>query len=218
MKVLVFVDLEALGEDFIKMCKDILPEWRCNQMMGYKHLRGQVQSAVAWILVEKLKDNSERLKDKWVYNEHGKPYFEGRNDLFFSISHCKSAVAAVVAEEEIGIDIEEISRYKESLVKYVLSEEESLELKDDDLEHKAEKFIKIWTQKEAAFKYYGTGITHDIKDILKRDEVAILSEKIGDDKWLSVATADKKDKNTVEMTIVSAEQLYGIIEKWRNFR
>ena len=220
MKILICDNVDELGEDFVARCKEILPEWRREQMMGYKHLRGQVQCAVAWILVEKLKVESGKLKEtscfarneRWVYNEHGKPYFEGRNDLFFSVSHCRGAVAVAVHDEEVGVDIEEISRYRESLENYVLSEEESREYGVESREYgvgsREGRFIEIWTKKEAAFKYYGTGITHEIKDILKRGDVDVYSKKIGD-KFLSVATGKRVEKaENVEKRVESRE--YGV--------
>ena len=216
MKVLICDNIEALGVDFIEKCKEILPEWRCQQMMRYKHLRGQLQCAVSYLMLQQaLYEVIHCVRnEKWVYNEHGKPYFDGSNDLFFSISHCKNAVAAVVADEEVGIDIEEISRYKDNLMKYVLNEEESLELKGENLEMIAEKFIRIWTRKEAAFKCYGTGITHEIKDILKRGDIEIYSMKMGD-KWLSVAAGCISENISVQ--IVSIDEVFDFMEKWRNF-
>ena len=168
-------------------------------MERYKHVRGQVQCAVAFLLVWSLefgvgsRDGQRPSAKKWIYNEFGKPYFDGRDDLFFSVSHCRNAVAAVIADEEVGIDIEEISRYRESLVKYTLSEEEmevdssQLTVNEDPRFARNDRFIRIWTRKEAAFKCYGTGITHDIKNVLKRGDLDIYSVRVGDDKWLSVA-------------------------------
>ena len=189
MKILVCDNIEELGEDFVAWAETVLPDWRREQMLAIKHLRGRVQCAVAWLLVnhcQMSEGGSSQLEvarnDNWVYNDHGKPYFEGRDDLFFSISHCKSAVAVAIDDKEVGIDIEEISRYKESLVEYTMNEEEKR------FADKKDKFIEIWTQKEAVFKLLGTGITHEIKDVLKNHpEVEVYSEKIGD-RWLSVAT------------------------------
>ena len=201
MKVLVCDNIDKLGVDFIERCRDIMPEWRREQMDRYKHLKGKVQCAAAWLLVWSLefevwnRDGLNPFTNKWIYNKFGKPYFEGRDDLFFSVSHCGNAVAAVISDEEVGIDIEEISRYRESLVKYTLSDEEFIDWSLEFGAGGADEFIKIWTRKEAAFKCYGTGITHEIKDILKKGDLDIYSTKVGDDKWLSVATKQDRRKN-----------------------
>ena len=187
-------NIEELGEDFVAWVETVLPDWRREQMLAIKHLRGRVQCAVAWLLVHHCQmseggssQQEVARNDMWVYNEHGKPFFEGRDDLFFSISHCKGAVAVAIDDKEVGVDIEEISRYKESLESYVLNEEEVPRCTRND-KSRAECFIEIWTQKEAVFKLLGTGITHDIKDVLKNHpEVNVYSERIGN-KILSVAT------------------------------
>ena len=188
MKILVCDNIDELGEDFVRWAEGILPEWRNEQMLKIKHLKGRVQCAVAYLLVKQLVSCSV-VQLKWVYNEHGKPYFEGRDDLYFSVSHCGSAVAVAIDDEEVGVDIEDISRYRESLVNYVLNEVESLEFRvESSIKFKEEKFIEIWTKKEAVFKLLGTGITHDIKDVLvKHPEVRVYSYRIGD-RFLSVAT------------------------------
>lgn len=190
MKIMVCDNIDELGEDFVRWAEGVLPEWRKERMLAIKHLRGRVQCAVAWLLVDycqmSLGDSSRpevARNDRWRYNEHGKPYFEGRDDLFFSVSHCGGAVAVAIHDEEVGIDIEEVGRYKESLVKYVLNEDEM------DSEDKGDKFIEIWTKKEAVFKFLGTGITHEIKDVLvKHPEVRVESWKVGE-RWVSVAVA-----------------------------
>ena len=193
MKILICDNIEKLGEDFIDLSMSMLPTWRKEKMLKIKHLRGKVQCAIGYFLVNIAccdnVCNISRGCNKWIYNEHGKPYFEGKKDLFFSLSHCKSAVAVAVDEEEVGVDIEEISRYKESLAKYVLSEEEYKDYESAILteQEKKEKFIEIWTKKEAVFKLLGTGITHEIKDVLKRSDVNVCSQKVGN-RYLSVAT------------------------------
>lgn len=196
MKILVFDNIDVLGEDFVEESKKILPAWRCEQMMRFRHLKGRVQCALGWMMVDygrcmegaDFADNHE----EWRYNEHGKPYFKDKKNLFFNISHCQTAVAVAVDDAEVGIDIEEVRRYRESLRKYVLNEEESGRIEADD----KEEFIALWTKKEAVFKYYGTGITHEIKDILQHVDIQVFTEKIGE-KFLSVAT--KKEKIEVKM-------------------
>ena len=185
MKVLVCDNIEELGEDFVRWAEGVLPEWRKEQMLKIKHLRGKIQCAVAYLLVNQLVSCSV-IQLQWRYNEHGKPYFEGRNDLFFSISHCRSAVAVAIDEEEVGIDIEEVSRYREQLVDYVANEEEKYEM-DERCDDNRDKFMELWTMKEAVFKLYGTGITHEIKDVLKNYDGNLYVWKFGG-KVMTVAT------------------------------
>ena len=185
MKILICDNIEELGEDFVEWSMGVLPEWRKEQMLKIKHLRGKIQCAVAYLMAC---DFDQSLP--WRYNEHGKPYYADRDDLFFSISHCKSAVAVAIDDEEVGVDIEEVGRYRESLEKYVLSDDECRDkacLVRTGRANNAEAFIEIWTQKEAVFKLLGTGITHEIKDILTKYDGNLYTWKLGD-KVLTVAT------------------------------
>lgn len=218
MEILICEDIDKLGEDFVVRCMEILPAWRKEQMQKIKHLGGRVQCAVAYLLVrsQESEDGNCRLDNDinpWIYNEYLKPYLDGRDDLFFSISHCKSAAAVVIDDEEVGIDIEEISRYKESLLEYVTNETEIMKLEDESAvnkECKAEKFIELWTKKEAVFKLLGTGITHEIKDILRNNaNINVISCKIGE-KCLSVATRKVIDNDKIKYKFVNIEELWHI--------
>ena len=220
MKILICDKIDELGEDFVERCKEILPEWRKEQMLKIKHLRGRVQCALGWMLATLAEKEDKRFADKkdkedkkdkkekrWRYNEHGKPYFEGRNDLFFSISHCGSAVAVAFDDEEVGVDIEEVKRYREHLVNYVLNEEEKDKMDKMDKMDKKEMFIEIWTKKEAVFKLLGTGITHEIKDILKNNsEINVVSKKVGG-RYLSVATRKVIDNEDITIEFVNIEKI-----------
>ena len=89
-----------------------------------------------------------------------------------------------MSKNNIGIDIEEVAAYKESVAAYISSDEEfNLLNKSDD---KASEFYKLWTRKEAVSKYIGSGITGDIKNVLNNTDVRIISKRI-DDIWMSVA-------------------------------
>ena len=95
---------------------------------------------------------SELLKD-----ENGVPQPCGGN--YWSLSHKPTYVAAVVAPERIGIDIEEIRTCSESLFRKIADRRE-WGLADTD---KFKLFFRYWTAKEAVLKAVGTGL----KDLSK---------------------------------------------------
>ena len=92
---------------------------------------------------------------EFLYNEHGKPYIEG--GPFFSISHCKEAIAVALDDQPIGIDIESIRRFDPELVTRTMSLSEQTLIATSV--HPERAFIRLWTQKEAILKMQGTGIT-----------------------------------------------------------
>jgi 4'-phosphopantetheinyl transferase len=64
----------------------------------------------------------------------------------------------------VGIDVESIREYKESLVRYTMNDAEIREIESS--ENPASAFIRLWTMKEATMKLVGTGISNDMKNVI----------------------------------------------------
>lgn len=92
----------------------------------------------------------------------GKPYLASFPYYQFNISHTKNAVAAVLSEEPVGIDIEKIRDVDISIADKVFSDNE-LTWMHNKTEDKNLRFFNVWTKKEALVKYVGTGLTNDLK-------------------------------------------------------
>lgn len=75
---------------------------------------------------------------------------------YWSISHKRRYVAAVVASTAVGIDIEEIVPREEGLYAYIADEAEWALAHDQGWA----TFFRYWTAKEAVLKAVGTGIAH----------------------------------------------------------
>ena len=121
-------------------------------------------------------------KQKFAYAEQGKPYLPNYPDVHFNISHSGEYVVCGVSDKPIGVDIQKIGEYNSDVAKRACNEKELVQI-ENSLD-KASKFTKLWTQKEAVLKMYGTGITGgNIKTCL--DNHYVQSERI-DDYWVSV--------------------------------
>jgi 4'-phosphopantetheinyl transferase len=179
MKIYYVTDIDVFNEDFIEKCVSFFPEWRKDKMLQYKHLKGRVQNGLAYLLLIKALQEEGIFNElpEFSYNEHGKPFLKNYPEWYFNISHCKTAVCCVLSKKEIGIDIEEIAAYKESLADYICNENEFAELQNS--ENQAEAFYRLWTMKEAVFKMLGTGITKEIKNILDTPYINVETHKIG---------------------------------------
>ena len=99
------------------------------------------------------------------YGEHGKPAISGHPDIHFNLSHCREAAICVVSDQPVGVDIESIHRYSESLARYVMNDDELEKILH--AENPALEFTKLWTQKEAVVKLSGHGISNDMKHVLE---------------------------------------------------
>ena len=193
MKILVFNDIDILNDDFVNRCEKFMPQWRKEQMLSYKFLKGKIQNGLAYVLLVRLlidecgRDVVLRNLPDFSYNEHEKPFLKNYPDLFFSISHCKTAVAVALSRQPLGIDIEDVTRYKNNVAVYVSNDDELKKIKES--EHPELPFIELWTKKEAVFKYNGTGITDGIKNILDNIDCQLYT-KFFDKKFVSIATKE----------------------------
>lgn len=194
MKIYLVKNIDAFDENFVEKCITFFPKWRKEKMLRYKHLKGQIQCGLGYVLLIHALREEGVFKEmpEFSYNEHDKPFLKNYPGWYFNISHSKTAVCCVLSRKEIGIDIEEVGEYKESLAAYICNDKELESLHDS--ENKADDFYKLWTRKEAVFKMIGSGITNDIKDILDTPYSNITSLKV-DNIWLTVVRQHQSEVN-----------------------
>ena len=92
-----------------------------------------------------------------TYNEFGAPELD--NGKYISISHSKEMVAIIISEQQVGMDVEQISEKVLHLSSKFVSEKNLKNLRK-------EKATLIWCCKEAVFKWHQTGGVDFIKDII----------------------------------------------------
>ena len=90
------------------------------------------------------------------YNKFGAP--ELNNGSYISISHSKALVAIIISQQEVGMDIEEISDKALRVSLKFISKNNLTGLT-------AEKATLIWCCKEAIYKWHQKGKIDFIKDI-----------------------------------------------------
>ena len=143
-----------------------LSDQRREQALRFKHELGQRTCTAAYLLLcEGLrKEYGITEKPVFEYGEHGKPFIVGHPEIHFNMSHCKEAAICIIADQPVGIDIESIRTFKQTLVDYTMNEDEIRQIQQ--AERPDVEFIKLWTQKEAALKLTGAGISRDMKQVL----------------------------------------------------
>ena len=157
------------GFDLDAVLREI-SEQRREQALKFRFEQGQRTCVLAYqLLKEALREGYGITENPmFEYNEHGKPFIAGHPEIHFNLSHCKEAVACVVGERPVGIDVESVREYKESLARYTMNDAELQQILT--AAEPARAFIRLWTMKEAQLKLIGTGITDDIKGVLTHDE------------------------------------------------
>ena len=88
----------------------------------------------------------------------GKPYFPG-SELHFSITHTKTTVFCAIADTEIGIDAEDLTRkVSPNLAQKILSPHEYAQYEAVPEEDRNEALLRFWVLKEAEAKCSGLGL------------------------------------------------------------
>lgn len=96
--------------------------------------------------------------------EHGKPFLALRPYIHYNISHSGEYVVCILAEEEVGIDIQVHRKvnYEKMLQRMVPAQEYETILKQEDAE---QIFFTQWVLREAYIKWTGEGLSRDMRTI-----------------------------------------------------
>jgi 4'-phosphopantetheinyl transferase len=159
----------------------LLSEQRREQCLKFKHELGRKTCAAAYLLLcEGLrKEYGIEEPPVFEYGEHGKPAIVGHPEIYFNMSHCREAAICVLSDKPVGVDIESIRRYSDSLARYTMSDAEMERI--EQTERRDVEFIRLWTLKEAVLKHSGEGIRNDMKHVLDnlKDAKTVINEKKG---------------------------------------
>jgi 4'-phosphopantetheinyl transferase len=165
---MIYLNDDIDGFDF-NAALPLLSEQRREQALNFKHELGRKTCAMAYLLLCEGLQKEYGLTEKpvFTYGEHGKPSIVGHPDIHFNLSHCREGVICAISEQPVGVDIESIREFHDSLVHYTMNEAEQRQI--ENAPNAAEAFIRFWTMKEAALKLAGTGISNNLKDVITDD-------------------------------------------------
>ena len=151
------------------------PSWRA-RAVRYKPFGARLRSALGYTLLMRILREQSATSDlpPIEVDEHGKPHLVDC-PLCFSISHCNAAVACVVADYPVGLDVQDIltdvspalaARIAAPLDEYGCIVEKNARLLALPAHRKHCKpadltptdLTRLWTQKEASAKLDGRGL------------------------------------------------------------
>ena len=165
INVNVFDDMSLCTDQEVERMIPLVPEPRRSQALGFKHTFGRFACLKSYLMLAELLKSEFVLEEfRMETGEHGKPYIQDRPDIHFSISHCQKAIAVVVSDQPIGIDVESFRRFSDGLLDKTMNPDEKAAILSSEAPE--EKFAALWTCKEAVFKMQGTGITDNLHHIL----------------------------------------------------
>ena len=157
MTIIIFDDMSQCTPEEVQRLLPLVSPQRREQAVRFHHTFGQYTSLKSYCLLAQALG----YNPVFTYNPHGKPLAD---DVYFSISHCKAAIAVAVDTQSIGIDVETVHRASPDLIRRTMNSSETEEILRSSDPDRA--FTTLWTRKEALFKLLGTGITDELPDIL----------------------------------------------------
>lgn len=153
---------ELTGRKYERLFEQ-MPKERQQRVLRYVKEKDRTLSVLAFdLLISTLKEAGFDAKVEFEHNVHGKPYFKDI-PLYFSLSHTDGAVAVVISENEVGIDIQKTAESYQKIAKKVCSECELQVINESDEPEKV--FTTLWTLKESYLKCIGTGINRNLKEL-----------------------------------------------------
>lgn len=151
-----------------------LPPKIQDKIKRYHEINSYQLSLLGWYkLCKCLKEqyNLNITNDTFCFNQNNKPYILN-NPIYFNISHSLNLVAVVIADFEVGIDIEQISECHH-IDKFKRFLKTGCSVNNLEL-------IKAWTVYEAKVKCLGISIFN--KDNLDDKNFTFINTKIVKDK------------------------------------
>ncbi len=100
------------------------------------------------------------------FNDSGKPYIDGKESIFFNLSHSGEYAVGVFSDREVGADVEKLRKFKKSLIEYVFDESEIDYISNMPLDMRDSLYTRLWTMKESFMKFTGMGISMSPKKIV----------------------------------------------------
>jgi len=137
----------------------------------------RLQSLAGYILFYRaIDDLYSGKKAKITFNEHGKPMC----DLcYFSISHSEERVVCVISDKPVGVDMQKIKAITQRK-NYKLFNQKECDYVNQSCELVSQRYIEVFTKKEAAIKMLGSTLSNGIDINTFSDEFNFNITKNGD--------------------------------------
>jgi 4'-phosphopantetheinyl transferase len=189
---MVYID-EHIDDFDLQAALAELSEQRRQQALRFRFEHGQRTCALAYLLLRRALREEFGIDEQplFDYGEHGKPVLVSHPDIHFNLSHCREAVACVVSRRPVGIDVESVSHYKESVARYTMSQQEMDQILHAD-RHDV-MFTRLWTMKEAVLKLSGEGLRDNLKEVLANVDNLNIQTVVSEDERYVYSEAREKE-------------------------
>ena len=185
---LLFDDMSQCTDAEVERMLPLVSAQRREVALRFKFTFGRFTCLKSYVMLQQLVQEifaeteerwlplQRRLKEwngNFVYNEHDKPFMQNAlgeriEGVDFSISHCKNAIAVVLSDRPVGVDVESFRHAEEALLRRTMNPEEQADV--CAAIDPAEAFTRLWTRKEAVLKLRGTGLVDNLHEVLANIE------------------------------------------------
>lgn len=158
-------DIDQFTSEMCNQYLSLLPLERQQKVQRYLREIDQKLAIISYLLLLYGLRQEYGITEsvRWMYDTNQKPYLIDYPHIHFNISHCECAAAVAISNQEIGVDVQNVSRYDAALASSVCSTSE-FELLSQSTQPDV-LFIRYWALKESYLKKIGTGIIKGMKHL-----------------------------------------------------
>lgn len=216
---------DELNDIVIKNFMDVISEERKKRVNRYRNLADKKRCMLAEVLLRYVLYQHYQIEDiSFGYNEFGKPFLQGHENIFFNLSHSGEWVLCGIGDSPLGIDVEQMRTINLNLAKRFFHEKEYEYLMGFTGEKQNAEYVKLWTLKESYVKHIGKGLKISLdsfwfeitennillhgQDKLNQ-ELQFISGKVDENHCYSICTSIRGKDNRIEKITIQ-ELLKGL--------
>lgn len=176
----------------------LIPEARRERLVKLKseeeQLRGLAVSVLLRIALEEEGVSFDTLE--FARGAHGKPYIVDC-EIYFNVSHAGEYALCAVCDQEVGVDVESLTRLDEHPNQVMRIAERILTDKERKLWEQsgmnASQLLRIWTRKESYAKRAGRGLSIGLERVDTTENAFYQERQLKDDYYMTVCTAHESE-------------------------
>lgn len=154
-----------------------LSKKRLEKVLKIKNESAKKQSVGAELLLNKAvsEENGAKVPVRWECGKFGKPYLVDYPNLHINLAHSKDYAVCAVSDTEIGVDIQYMRDFNESVMRRCFTAEETEYVRSAADVRSA--FYNFWVRKESFAKAVGRGLLLPLNEISVINDSVIYEEK-----------------------------------------
>ena len=169
MSEVYLMNIEQLNADKLEEYYRFLGKERIEKVERLKRIVNKKQSIACGMLINDIVLNKAAggRDAEYSVDEYGKPHVicNGEDEIYFNVSHSGSYAILAIGKNDIGIDIQDISKTNLVIVDRCFSENEKKRLLCAKSSRLDAVYTSVWSGKESYVKALGIGIRTDLSKV-----------------------------------------------------